>query len=82
MTCHSSRDEYIQSIRNVVEATRALTDMQHRFIEDLRREPSHSPPKNGLEEWQLCTDALSRLIEEQNSALSIFNAARDRHSSG
>ena len=82
MTCHSSRDEYIQSIRNVVEATRALTDMHQRFIEDLRREPSHSPPKNGLEEWHLCTDALTRLIEEQNSALTTFTAARDRHSGG
>lgn len=82
MTCQTSREEYIQSIRNVVEATRALSDMQHRFIEDLRREPSHSPPKNGLEEWQLCTDALTRLIEEQNTAHSTFAAARERHSGG
>jgi hypothetical protein len=79
LTCDRSRDEYIQAVRNVVEATRALADMHGRMIDDLKSRPSHAPSRDCLGEWHLCTDALSRLIDEQNEALDAYDAALKQH---
>jgi hypothetical protein len=79
VTCGQPREDYIQAVRNVVEATRAIVDLHGSVIDDLKSRPSHTPSRDGLGQWRLFTDALARLIDEQNEAFDQYDAALKQH---
>jgi hypothetical protein len=66
-------------MRNVVEATRALADMYERSVGDLKSGPPHAPTRDHLDQWRLCSDAVARLIDEQNQAFDAYDAALKKH---
>jgi hypothetical protein len=78
MTCHGSRDDYIASVRDVVEACRFTTERVEAYLEELRRDSAPAAAAS-RESWRTMAEAITRLASSETRAHEVFERAFAHH---
>jgi hypothetical protein len=78
MTCQQARDEYIESVRNVVELTRHITEIRTEYIGLLKDRAFASLVPN-IDEWRICIESMERLIAEERASMAAYRDAAATH---
>lgn len=79
VTCQSTRGDYIQSVADLCDMTRHLSEMQREYAEAIRG-GSALRATEVHRRWRLYTSGIQRLLHEEEAGFDSYQSAQKHHS--
>lgn len=77
MTCEGSRQDYIEAVREVIEACRLTSERAEAYLARLRSE--RTPLLSQRDSWRHMADTISRLTSSEEIAHDFFEQDIEYH---